>query len=81
MLMCSSKLLKVGQIIYVDLDLGDLRLSNQKAQIVRYVGLNQATGFHEYGVQFLDVPPELEKALVSYVFQQEIKLRRLREEV
>jgi c-di-GMP-binding flagellar brake protein YcgR len=81
MLMCTSKFLKVGQIIYVELDLTDLRLSNQKSQIVRYVGLNQTTGFHEYGVQFLDVPRELEKALVCYVFQQEIKLRKLREEV
>lgn len=76
-LMCTSRLLKVGQILYIDLDLGEMKLSNQKAQIVRYAGFNQATGLHEYGVQFLDVPPELEKALVSYVFQQEIKLRKL----
>lgn len=81
MLMCTSKLLKVGQIIHVDLDLGDIKLASQKAQIVRYAGFNENTGFHEYGVQFLDVPPALERALVSYVFQQEIKLRKTREEV
>lgn len=80
-LMCTSKLMKVGQTIYIDLDLGDIKLIKQKAQIVRYAGFNETTGFHEYGVQFLDVPLELEKALVSYVFQQEIKLKKTREEV
>lgn len=80
-LMCTSRFLKVGQTIYIDLDLGDIKLIKQKAQIVRYAGFNETTGFHEYGVQFLDVSPELEKSLVSYVFQQEIKLKKTREEV
>ncbi|AEH50788.1 flagellar brake protein [Pseudothermotoga thermarum] len=75
-LMCTKQLLQVGQPILITLDLGSIKLEDQKAQVVRYVGKNDVTGLHEYGVQFLEVPPQLEKALVVYVFQQELKMRK-----
>jgi len=31
-----------------------------------------------YGVQFLDVPPSLEKALVKFIFQKEIKMKAVK---
>lgn len=76
MLMCTSKILSVGQPILVNLDLGNIKLHQQKAQIVRTVGKNESTGFYEYGVQFLEISPDLERALVVFVFQQELKMRK-----
>lgn len=76
MLMCTKNVLSVGQPIFVNLDLGNIKLLQQKAQIVRTIGKNEATGFYEYGVQFLDLSPELEKSLVVFVFQQELKMRK-----
>ncbi len=75
-LMCTKLFLTVGQPILITLDLGPLKLQDQKSQVVRYVGKNENTGFHEYGVQFLDVSPQLEKSLVAYVYQQELKARK-----
>ncbi len=76
MLMCTSKILEVGQPIFVNLDLGNIKLYQQKAQIVRSAGKNEATGFYEYGVQFLELPEQLERSLVVFVFQQELKMKK-----
>ncbi len=75
MLMCTNNVLAVGQPIFVNLELEGIKLQQQKAQIVRSAGKNEATGLYEYGVQFLEVPPELERALVVFVFQQELKMK------
>ncbi len=76
MLMCTSNILSVGQPILVNLDLGNIQLCQQKAQVVRSAGKNESTGFYEYGVQFLEIAPDLERALVVFVFQQELKMRK-----
>ncbi|HEY8541644.1 MAG TPA: PilZ domain-containing protein [Pseudothermotoga sp.] len=76
MLMCTNKILEVGQPIFVNLDLENIKFYQQKAQIVRTIGKNESTGYYEYGVQFLEIPPELERALVVFVFQQELKMRK-----
>lgn len=75
-LMCTNNVLAVGQPIFVNLELEGIKLQQQKAQIVRSAGKNEATGLYEYGVQFLEVPPELERALVVFVFQQELKMKK-----
>ncbi|HBJ81716.1 MAG TPA: pilus assembly protein PilZ [Pseudothermotoga sp.] len=76
MLMCTKNILSVGQPISVNMDLGGIRLTSQKAQIVRSNGKNETTGLYEYGVQFLDLSTELEKSLVVFVFQQELKMKK-----
>jgi c-di-GMP-binding flagellar brake protein YcgR len=63
MLMVTKKYLKMGDIIYIDLKLdNELSLNKQKSKIVRQD--EQIEEGFMYGVQFLDVPPALEKALV-----------------
>lgn len=76
MLMCTKELLVTGQPLLITLNLGAVQLTNQKAEVVRYAGKNNSTGLHEYGVRFLEVPPELEKQLVFFVFQCELRLRK-----
>lgn len=76
MLMCTSKILSVGQPVLVNLDLGSIQLYQQKAQIVRTIGKNESTGLYEYGVQFLEISPDLERTLVVFVFQQELKMKK-----
>lgn len=76
MLMCTNNVLPLGQPIFINLDLGNIKLSQQKAQVVRTAGKNEVTGFYEYGVQFMDMSPELERSLVVFVFQQELKMRK-----
>jgi len=74
MLMVTKKYLKMGDIIYVDLKLdNELALNKQKSKIVRQDAQTDE-GFM-YGVQFLDVSPALEKSLVRFIFQKEIKMK------
>jgi len=77
MLMVTKKYLKMGDIIYIDLKLDDeLSLNKQKSKIVRQD--EQIDGGFMYGVQFLDVPRALEKALVRFIFQKEIKMKAVK---
>jgi len=77
MLMVTKKYLKMGDIIYVDLKLdNELSLNKQKSKIVRQD--EQTDEGFMYGVQFLDVPPSLEKALVKFIFQKEIKMKAVK---
>ncbi len=75
-LMCAKLFLPVGQPILVTLDLGSIKLQDQKAQVVRFAGKNENTGLYEYGVQFLEVSPQLEKNMVAFVYQQELKMKK-----
>jgi c-di-GMP-binding flagellar brake protein YcgR len=77
MLMVTKKYLKMGDIIYIDLKLdNELSLNKQKSKIVRQD--EQIDEGFMYGVQFLDVPPALEKALVRFIFQKEIKMKAVK---
>jgi c-di-GMP-binding flagellar brake protein YcgR len=77
MLMVTKKYLKMGDIIYIDLKLDDeLSLNKQKSKIVRQD--EQIDEGFMYGVQFLDVPRALEKALVRFIFQKEIKMKAVK---
>ncbi|PLV58383.1 flagellar brake protein [Thermotoga sp. KOL6] len=75
MLMVVNDILTPGQIIYVTIDLDtDLKLVDHPARIVRDAGMLE-TGERMYGVEFLNVPPSLEKKLVTFVFRKEIEMR------
>jgi c-di-GMP-binding flagellar brake protein YcgR len=77
MMMVTKKYLKMGDIIYIDLKLdNELSLNKQKSKIVRQD--EQIEEGFMYGVQFLDVPPALEKALVRFIFQKEIKMKAVK---
>jgi c-di-GMP-binding flagellar brake protein YcgR len=77
MLMVTKKYLKMGDIIYIDLKLdNELSLNKQKSKIERQD--EQIDEGFMYGVQFLDVPPALEKALVRFIFQKEIKMKAVK---
>jgi c-di-GMP-binding flagellar brake protein YcgR len=77
MLMVTKKYLKMGDIIYIDLKLdNELSLNKQKSKIVRQD--EQIDEGFMYGVQFLDIPPALEKALVRFIFQKEIKMKAIK---
>jgi len=77
MMMVTKKYLKMGDIIYVDLKLdNELSLNKQKSKIVRQD--EQIEEGFMYGVQFLDVPSALEKALVRFIFQKEIKMKAVK---
>lgn len=76
LLMTTKKYLKVGDIIYIEITFEEnLSLSKQKSKIVR----EDATTGEEfmYGVQFIDLPPQIETKLVRFVFQKELKLRNV----
>jgi len=76
-LMVTKKYLKMGDIIYIDLKLdNELSLNKQKSKIVRQD--EQIDEGFMYGVQFLDIPPALEKALVRFIFQKEIKMKAVK---
>lgn len=77
LLMVTKKYLSVGDIIYIDLKLdNELSLNKQKSKVVRQ---DEPTdeGFM-YGVQFLDLSANLEKLLVRFVFQKEIKMKTIK---
>lgn len=76
MLMATKKYLKVGDVIYVDITFEEnLALSKQKSKIVREDPM--VNDEYVYGVQFLDLPSQLETRLVRFVFQKELKLKNV----
>ncbi|ABR31281.1 pilus assembly protein PilZ [Thermosipho melanesiensis] len=71
----TDAILHLDDIIYINLKLDEnLQLENQKSKIIR---ADQKTeeGF-QYGVEFLDVPTNLENKLVRFVFQKELKAKK-----
>jgi len=76
MLMVTSEVLMVGQVIFVDLFLEEgLRLENHPTRVVREAGVTPE-GLRMYGMEFLNVPPNLEKKLVTYVFKKELEMKK-----
>jgi len=75
-LMIVSEPLVVGQVILISLRLkDDLYLKDIKSKAVREAG-KTPQGDYMYGVMFLNVDPKLEKKLVVFTFEQELKSRK-----
>ncbi|MGB9614350.1 MAG: flagellar brake protein [Fervidobacterium sp.] len=80
LLIATKKLLKLGDIIYIDLKLTeDFSLEKQKSRIVREDG--KIDDYYMYGIQFLDVQTNVEKNLVKFIFQQELKQRNIQSSI
>ncbi len=76
LLMVTKKHLNVNDIIFIDMKFNDeLILKRQKSKIVRED--SKVEDGYVFGVQFLDLPQNLEKALVRFIFQQELKLKNV----
>ncbi len=77
LMIVTKKLLKLGDIIYVNLDLEPgLSLKEQKCKVVR-VDEMQETGY-QYGLQFIDLPQQVETKLVRFIFQKELKIKNVK---
>ena len=76
LLMIVSEPLVIGQVILINLRLKeDLYLKDIKSKVVRESG-RTPQGDYMYGVMFLNIDPSLEKKLVVFTFEQELKLRK-----
>lgn len=76
MLMVTSEVLMVGQVVFVDLPLEEgLKLEAHPTKVVREAGATPE-GLKMYGMEFLSVSPSLEKKLVMYIFKKELEMKK-----
>ncbi len=77
LLIVTKKLLKINDIIYVNLDLETgLSLKEQKCKVIR-VDEPQEAGY-QYGLQFIELPQQIETKLVRFIFQRELKMKNVK---